>query len=99
MQLQMTAEADEIIRDLLAEQGPTTGVRIANEEGLPMNGAGATLTVALVSNPAEHDWVMDAEGARVHIDPSAAELIADAALDARTDDQGQVEFALVETRG
>ncbi|HKC27833.1 MAG TPA: hypothetical protein VKB75_07455 [Jatrophihabitans sp.] len=65
------------------------GVRIAsNDEG--------ALTLALTAGPAEGDEVIEAEGARVFLEPHAGELLDDKTLDAGTDPDGNLQFSLAQ---
>jgi iron-sulfur cluster assembly protein len=91
--LTLTDSATTEIRNLIAnnpEVPDEAGVRIATSP----DGAGLTLTLALV--PSEDDAVLNEAGARVFLEPTAAQLLDDKALHAGVDEQGQVQFALAE---
>lgn len=86
--LSLTASATSEIRKLIDNQDVPvgSGIRIAADP----SAGGLSLSLAL--SPAEHDAVVEDRGVRVFLDPQAAELLDDKALDAGTDDSGQVRF-------
>jgi iron-sulfur cluster assembly protein len=90
--LTLTDSATSQIRNIIdqPEVPEGCGLRIAND---PTAG-GLTLTIAAA--PAAGDQVLDSSGARVFLDPGAAAVLDDKALDAAIDDDGQVLFALAE---
>ncbi|MEV1288638.1 adhesin [Micromonospora sp. NPDC049679] len=90
--LTLTDNAVLVIRDLTTQQEVPAGagLRIATDDT-----AGA-LTIGLVAEPARGDRVLDASGARVFLEPDAAEFLDDKALDASVDGQGAVQFGLAE---
>ena len=90
--LTLTDNAVTAIRSLTGrEEVPDgAGLRIAT-------GAQAgSLTVGLAASPIEGDQVLDSSGARLFLDPGAAMLLDDKALDASVDNQGGVQFAIAE---
>jgi Fe-S cluster assembly iron-binding protein IscA len=90
--LTMTENAVLVIRDLTAqEEVPAgAGLRIASDL------AAGSLNLSLAENPAQGDQVVDADGARVFLDPQAAQILDDKALDAAVDEQGAVQFGFAE---
>ena len=90
--LAVTDNAAAVIRDLADRQEVPegTGLRIASD---PTAGG---LTLSLASQPLDGDQVLDAAGARLFLDPQAALLLDDKALDAAVDAQGGVQFAVAE---
>ncbi|WP_433390506.1 adhesin [Micromonospora sp. KLBMP9576] len=90
--LTMTDNAVLVIRDLANQQDVAEdgGVRIAADTD-----AGA-LAVELVAEPLDGDQVVDNQGARIFLDPDAAELLGDASVDASVDDEGVVQFGFTE---
>ncbi|HWG63110.1 MAG TPA: Fe-S cluster assembly protein HesB [Streptosporangiaceae bacterium] len=91
--LTLTDSAVTAIRNLTSqpELPDDTGLRImAQGEGAP------AFQVALAENPVEGDQVIEAEGARVFLEPGAALALDDKSLDAQVDDQGTVAFTLGE---
>ncbi|MGW0809351.1 Fe-S cluster assembly protein HesB [Nonomuraea sp. NPDC002799] len=91
--LTLTANAAQAIRDLTAAAPEPTqsGIRISSQG----EGAGS-LTLSLATEPEPADAVVEAEGARVYLDPVAATALDDKALDAGADDQGSVSFLVTE---
>jgi Fe-S cluster assembly iron-binding protein IscA len=93
MTLTLTPNATTEIRQLV--DAPTTpdgcGVRIATDP------AGAGLSLSLAATPAEDDHVIDDAGARVFLEPHAAELLEDQTLDAQVDEAGQLRFTVGRT--
>jgi iron-sulfur cluster assembly protein len=87
--LVLSESASTAIRNMVdrPERPDVTGVRIAGEEG----GSGR-LSVSAAGAPDEGDQVIEDRGARVFLEPSAAEVLDDKVLDAEVDDQGRVSF-------
>ncbi|MGB2567596.1 HesB/IscA family protein [Micromonospora citrea] len=90
--LTMTDNAVLVIRDLAAQQDVLQdgGLRIAADT------EAGSLTVELVSQPAQGDQVVDNQGARIFLDSDAAELLNDTSVDASVDDEGVVQFGFTE---
>jgi Fe-S cluster assembly iron-binding protein IscA len=88
--LTVTENAATEIRSLaLLPDAPVgVGMRISSD---PAAGA---LTLSLAAAPAEDDAVVDADGARIFLDPAANAMLEDKTLDAITDSAGQVQFAV-----
>lgn len=92
--LTLTDNAVSVIRTLTSqpEVPDSAGLRIAADAVADSGG----LTLSLVTAPEEGDKVVADSGARVFLEPSAANVLDDKALDADVDDQGQVSFQLFE---
>ncbi|WP_405426849.1 adhesin [Micromonospora sp. NBC_00617] len=90
--LTMTDNAVLVIRDLANQQDVAEdgGVRIAADADA------GSLTVELVHEPEQGDHVVDNQGARIFLDPDAAELLGDASVDATVDDEGIIQFGFTE---
>lgn len=91
--LTLTDSATTEIRNLIANNPDVpddAGVRIASSP----DGAGLALSLALV--PSEDDAVLTENGARVFLEPAAAQLLDDKALHAGVDENGQLQFALAQ---
>lgn len=93
--LAVTANAAAAIRSLTDQ--PTVpdgaGLRIASD---PMGGS---LSLALVADASEGDQVIDMSGAKLFVDPTAAQLLDDKALDAKVDDTGALQFSVTDQPG
>lgn len=93
--LTLTDDARLAIRSLVAptDVPDDAGVRIASTGTVDGQGPELALTVAPAPEPG--DEVVDDEGARVFLDPTAAELLADETLDVQIDRSAeQVNFFL-----
>jgi iron-sulfur cluster assembly protein len=89
--LDLTENATSVIRSI-AERP-----ELPDDAGLRVTGGGESsghLTVATAGGPEEGDQVIEKEGARVFLDPQAADVLDDKILDAQVGDQGNVEFLL-----
>jgi Fe-S cluster assembly iron-binding protein IscA len=91
--LAMTDNAATAIRDITSSQDAPhgAGLRIASD-----NSTTDSLTLTVVAEPALGDQVVDRSGARIFLDPHAAELLDDKELDAGVDSSGAVQFAVAE---
>ncbi|ROT31706.1 adhesin [Micromonospora sp. HM5-17] len=92
--LTMTQNAVLVIRDLTSRPDAPAGagIRIASDL------AAGSLTLELVAHPAQGDQVVDSDGARVFLDPHAAQILDDKSLDAAVDAEGTVQFGFSEQR-
>ncbi|HEX5597093.1 MAG TPA: adhesin [Micromonosporaceae bacterium] len=90
--LTLTENAVMVIRDLAAQQGnpQVAGVRISADDGMD------SFVIEAVPEPEPGDQVIEDLGARAFLDAEAAQTLDDKALDAGIDDQGEVEFAILE---
>ncbi|BCJ29708.1 adhesin [Actinocatenispora sera] len=91
--LALTENAVTVIRTLTEQsQAPdSSGLRIATEPTGPAD-ADQTLRLLMSEAPQEGDQVLDAGGARLFLDGSAADFLDDKALDASVDSDGNVNF-------
>ncbi|MDH2424928.1 iron-sulfur cluster biosynthesis family protein [Sphaerisporangium sp. TRM90804] len=87
--LTLTDTAAKVIRDLNGQaEGPAErGIRISSQG----EDAGS-LMLSVAEGPENTDKVIESAGARVYLDPVAATVLDDKALDADIDDQGGVSF-------
>jgi Fe-S cluster assembly iron-binding protein IscA len=83
-----TSEIRGIIDDPAAPDG--CGVRIATTP------RSDELSLSVAEVPAEDDEILDENGARVFLEPRAATLLADRALDATIDSTGRVSFSIID---
>lgn len=91
--LTLTDSAVSAIRDLTSqpELPEQTGLRImAQGEGAP------SLQLALAEGPAAGDHVVEESGARVFVEPAAAAVLMDKALDAEVNEQGDLAFRIAD---
>jgi iron-sulfur cluster assembly protein len=90
--LTLTENAALVIRDLTSQQEVPNGagLRIASDQ------SAGSLTLALAEQPVQGDQVVDEDGVRIFLDPDAAQLLDDKALDAAVDPQGAVQFGFAE---
>jgi iron-sulfur cluster assembly protein len=93
MMLTLTDSAVTAIRNLTAqpELPDETGLRIMSQDQ-----GGPAFQVTLAETPVDGDQVIEAEGARVFLEPGAAMALDDKSLDAQIDDEGTVAFTLAE---
>jgi iron-sulfur cluster assembly protein len=96
--LTLTENASSVIRALSekSELAEEAGLRIAGSDD---DGQQTDLAVALVMTPRHQDQVIEQEGARVFLDPTAANLLEDKVLDATVDDDGKVRFLMTAPPG
>ncbi|GAA3192987.1 Fe-S cluster assembly protein HesB [Actinocorallia longicatena] len=89
--LTLTDTAVTVIRNLTAqpEVADTGGLRIAPTPDTP-----ATLAVGFTPEPLAGDQVIEEDGARVFLDPEAANALDDKVLDAEVDGNGDIAFML-----
>jgi iron-sulfur cluster assembly protein len=88
--LTLTTSAVEAL-DLILHSGPD----IPDEAGLRIGMAdGSQLNVQLVPEPAPGDQIIEDGGARVFVDPGAADLLDNAELDARHEGD-QIAFGVL----
>jgi len=91
--LTLTDNASTVVK-AIAEQ--TEGVTIETG-GLRISTSAdqaSDFAVAVASEPEADDVVVEADGARVFLEESAAEVLDDKVLDAQVDEQGAVSFAI-----
>jgi len=89
--LVLTDNATNVIRALAErpELPDASGLRIASAD----DGAGA-LTITTVGTPEAGDQVVEDQGARLFLEPEAAQLLDDKVLDAMVTEDGRVQFLL-----
>lgn len=92
--LTLTAEAVSAVRQLTKrpDMPEDTGLRIAS---VATGDGAATYAIDIAEAPLPTDQVVEAEGARVYLDQTAATEFDDKALDAEVE-AGQVRFQLME---
>lgn len=88
--LTLTENASALIKNLADQTvvAEHAGLRISTVEG------GESLAVDLTPEPEPTDQVVESAGARVFLEKSAADLLADKVLDAHLEEGGAVTFAI-----
>jgi iron-sulfur cluster assembly protein len=91
--LALTDNAVEVVKQIVAIDGPAedAGLRMVAEGG----GAQPRFQLSVAAMPGEDDEVVEAHGARVFLEPTAASLLDDKLLDA-TVGQHEVSFTIVD---
>jgi iron-sulfur cluster assembly protein len=89
--LTLTDGAVSAIRSLTSqpELPAQTGLRIVAQDA-----GEASFQLALAEGPVAGDQVVEEGGARVFVEPAAAAVLDDKALDAQVNDQGSVAFSV-----
>ncbi|GLJ79693.1 MULTISPECIES: HesB/IscA family protein [Microbacterium] len=88
--LTLTENAATAVKNLTAQiPAEAGGVRIA-DTGSPETG----FALSLAEAPQSEDAVVEADGARVFVDPAAALALDESVLDAQVDGEGAISFAL-----
>lgn len=91
--LELSNQAEEAIRGILASDGVPDGAafRISAQE--PGSDAASGLAVAITEETPSEDQIVEGEDVEVRVEPTAAEILDDKQLDATVAD-GQVQFSL-----
>lgn len=89
MTLTLTDKASTVVKAMVAQSDTGSGgLRIAAE-------ADATdFSISVVAEAASTDTLVENEGARVFLDPGAAEALSGVVLDADVEDDGSVRFSV-----
>jgi Fe-S cluster assembly iron-binding protein IscA len=92
--LTLTADAVAVIRDLTSqpETPPDTGLRIAVS---PVNGSVRSLQLSITDGPHPDDEVLESEGVRVYLEPTAASFLKDKTLDAEIFQEDRPSFRII----
>ncbi|MCW2919132.1 MAG: hypothetical protein JWN52_7200 [Actinomycetia bacterium] len=90
--LTLTSSAVQVIRSVTEQPQlpPDTGIRIAPQDD------GSSLGLSVTPGPEAGDQTVEAEGARVYLEPTAATVLENSTLDATFDEQGEVTFVVAE---
>jgi Fe-S cluster assembly iron-binding protein IscA len=95
----MTDAAADAISALTAQEGKqeTGGLRFAVQA---QQDSGAQLALSVADQPEAGDQVLGTEGgARVFLEPEAAQFLDDKVLDVQQDDAGRLNFAVMPQPG
>ncbi|MBO0801622.1 MAG: Fe-S cluster assembly protein HesB [Nocardiopsaceae bacterium] len=100
--LLLTETAAEVVKSVTstpqgAEGAEGGGLRITSSAPQQPETPGE-LQLAAAAAPSENDQVIEAAGARVFLEPTAASYLQDKVLDAKVDEQGNAQFSLAVQR-
>jgi len=89
--LTLTDQATDVVKTITAQttEGEAAGLRISQQEADP-NALGLTP----VEGPQPGDQVLEADGARLFLDATAAIALDNEVLDAQVDEAGTVQFGI-----
>lgn len=89
--LAMTDNASLVIKSIAdgSELPDGSGLRIASQ---PEDSE--SLNLSMASEPIQGDEVVEGQGARIFLEPTASTMLGEMTLDAEVDDQGGVQFFL-----
>ena len=90
MTLTLTEQASTVGKAISAQatESESGGLRIA------VDGDAADFSISVVPAAEPSDTLVENDGARVFLDPSAAEALSEAVLDADVEDDGAVRFSV-----
>ncbi|WP_110241134.1 Fe-S cluster assembly protein HesB [Nocardioides gilvus] len=88
--LALTENVTAIVNQLTEGSPEVSALRIAAE------GDGQALSVSPVAQAQQHDQTIVQDGATVYVDGKAADLLADKILDGGVDEDGNIQFGLVQ---
>ncbi|WP_382309537.1 Fe-S cluster assembly protein HesB [Herbiconiux sp. UC225_62] len=94
--LTLTENAGTVVKNLADRTLAASGdVDTVTEGGLRISTAESNnFEVAVAPRPQPADKVVESSGARVYLEPDAADALSDKVLDARIDENGSVHFSL-----
>jgi Fe-S cluster assembly iron-binding protein IscA len=89
--LTLTENATDVVKTITQQttESESAGLRISQQEADPNS-----LGLQPVESPQPGDQVLEAGGARVFLDPTAAIALDNEVLDAQVDDSGTVQFGI-----
>ena len=87
--LTLTETASTVVKTIVSQTGDadTAGVRI-------QGGESSDFVLGVAASPEQSDAVVEADGARVFLDQTAAQVLDDKVLDANVGTDGGVQFAI-----
>lgn len=92
----LTEAAAEVVKSFTSNPQVPDGAGLRIASATPGTENPEALQVTATAAPAENDQVIEAEGARVYLEPEAAAYLDDKVLDAQVDGQGKAHFYLGE---
>ena len=87
--LTLTHDAEEAIQALTMNGPAECGVRISTDLAEPRDGGAPAVTMAVAAEPTSGDEIIETSGARLFLEPVAAQLLGDQVLDALVDHEAQ----------
>ena len=90
----LTDTAAEVVKTITSTQRAPEGAGLRIASAAPESGDPAALQVTAATGPIENDKVIESDGARVYLEPQAADYLYDKVLDAQVDGQGKAHFFL-----
>ena len=97
--LAVTEAAADAISALTAQEGVQQDGGGLRFEMRALENSQTALALSVAPAPTDGDEVVTAqEGAKVFLEPEAAEFLSDKVLDVQQDAEGQVSFAVIEAR-
>lgn len=92
--LTMTEQARDVVKEMVEAGGAPegSGIRIASEQG---DDGSEGLSLAIATEPAEGDQVVEEDGSRVFLEQRAASMLDDKVLDAQRHED-HVHFSVSE---
>jgi Fe-S cluster assembly iron-binding protein IscA len=87
--LTLTDTAKEAIHALTANGPDECGIRLSTAEPSSANGQSASVSLAVAAMPEAEDQVIEEAGARLFVQPEAAQILGDQTLDAQIDTSAQ----------
>lgn len=89
--LTLTENASTVVKSLASRGGTSDGGGLRISSSAPES---REYAVEVAPAPADADTVIESEGARVFLEPNAAESLDDKVLDADVNEQGNVRFSI-----
>ncbi|MFB2596221.1 Fe-S cluster assembly protein HesB [Herbiconiux sp. P17] len=93
--LTLTENAGAVVKNLADRTLAASGTETVTDGGLRISTAESNnFEVAVAPRPQPTDQVVESSGARVYLEPEAADALSDKVLDAEIDANGSVHFSL-----
>ena len=96
--LLLTETAAEVVKSVTSTPQTPDGGGLRIASAAPEPGTPGELQLSAAAAPSENDQVIEAAGARVFLEPSAAAYLQDKVLDAKVDEAGNAQFSLAVQR-
>ena len=92
--LVLTEAAAEVVKAITATTDTPEGSGLRIASSAQGSGDPGALQVSAAPGPGENDQVIEAAGAHVYLEPTAAAYLDDKILDAQVDPEGKAHFSL-----